>query len=207
MGVGRSFFLYIMNFKVFSVTVSTAACFWIASPARAGLYNFSFSNVEGPVAGSVQGTLVLPDGDGVFSASSLIVTSAPASLGYTLPFNILANFTSVLENAFLVNGGAIDVHQSSFTAYFADGPDGSALSLSGTAFSGTPGSLFNSQLTANVTTGVFNGNNSILVFASASGPAPAPGPVPLLGSLAAFGYSRKLRKKIVSHRINLNMNM
>ncbi|MGB5596147.1 MAG: hypothetical protein WBM62_19225 [Crocosphaera sp.] len=56
-----------------------------ANVANAATFGFSFSNVDGPVNGTVEGTIELPDGDGTFAATSVFVTSAPAALGYTTP--------------------------------------------------------------------------------------------------------------------------
>ena len=53
--------------------------------ANAATFNFSFSNEDGAVPGTVEGTIELPDGYGIFAASNLTVTSAPVALGFTLP--------------------------------------------------------------------------------------------------------------------------
>ena len=91
----------------YSVALATVATATLAPVASAATFNFSFSNVTGPVNGTVQGTLTLPDGDGTNAATSLIVTSAPAALGYTLPFDVMANLTNLLSNSFTVSGGVI----------------------------------------------------------------------------------------------------
>ncbi|MFM7713952.1 MAG: PEP-CTERM sorting domain-containing protein, partial [Microcystis sp.] len=76
--------------KPLTVALATVATATLAQSASAATFNFSFSNVQGPVSGTVQGTLTLPDGDGTnLAATSLIVNSAPAAPGYTLPFNVL----------------------------------------------------------------------------------------------------------------------
>lgn len=85
--------------------------------AEAALFNFSFSNEDGALAGTVTGTITLPDGDGIFAASSVIVDSAPAALGgYYIGFD----FTSfnAPENLFTVTGGVIDVANSGFVGLF-----------------------------------------------------------------------------------------
>lgn len=73
--------------------------------ADAAFFGFHFNNENGLVAGTVSGEIMLPDGDGTFAATSLLVTSAPAALGYGLPLDVLAG--SVLSNQFTVSGGAI----------------------------------------------------------------------------------------------------
>ena len=76
-----------------------------ASGALAASFPFSFSNVEGRTDGQVSGVIVLPDGDGTFAASSVIVQSAPDALGFDEPFDAV-DF-GVLENEFEVSGGAL----------------------------------------------------------------------------------------------------
>ena len=148
-------------------------------------YNFSFSNVNGPVGGTVAGTIILPDGDGTFAASGITVTSAPATLGYTYPFDVLANLTAVLQNTFTVTGGAIDPVASSFIAFSPPndfGGGGSAFGLS--ADLAVSGSIFNIQLSSSPGTGVIDGNNSTLAF------VPVPwetDSLPVIGSTILFG--------------------
>ncbi len=157
----------------YSVALATVATATLAPVASAATFNFSFGNVEGPVSGTVQGTLTLPDGDGTNAATSLIVTSAPSALGYTLPFNVLANFTSVVANSFTVSGGVITA--SSFGAQNLT----EALTLN---FSpGTLGSLFTLQGAANAFSGVVDVNSTTLTF------TPVPEPATVLGLLSVAG--------------------
>lgn len=87
-------------------------------PAQAlSTYDFSFSSVEGAVAGTVAGSITLPDGDGVFAASAVQITSAPGLLGLTTPIDAMQSGT--LFNVFTVVGGQIDPLNSSFLAFFA----------------------------------------------------------------------------------------
>jgi hypothetical protein len=165
-------------------------------------YNFSFSNVNGPVGGTVVGTIILPDGDGTFAASGITVTSAPAALGYTYPFDVLANLTVVLQNTFTVTGGAIDPVASSFFAVFSP-PNGliggSAFGLS--ADLGVSGSIFNIQLSSTPGTGVIDGNNSTLAFA----PVPVPwetDSLPVIGSTVLFGLGLWGKRKLAQKQIN-----
>jgi len=84
-----------------------------ALPVQAGvIFNFSFSNVDGPAAGTVQGTFTLPDGDGIFSASAATITSAPAALGYTTPLPLDFVNGTLFENTFTVVAGQIDATAS-----------------------------------------------------------------------------------------------
>lgn len=85
-----------------------------AGNGEAAVYSFSFSNVSGPVSGTVSGLITLPDGDGTFPATSFTVTSGPAALGYTYPFDAMVTMPSSILNSFTVVGGNIDPILSTF---------------------------------------------------------------------------------------------
>ncbi|MDB9426128.1 PEP-CTERM sorting domain-containing protein [Microcystis aeruginosa CS-564/01] len=163
--------------KPLTVALATVATTTLAPVASAATFNFSFSNVTGPVSGTVQGTLTLPDGDGTKAATSVIVTSAPAALGYTLPFNVLANFTAVFGNSFTVSGGVITA--SSFAAQ--DNPFSSGLSLN--FLPGTFGNTFSIAGSASVFIGVVDKNSTTLTYS----PVPVPEPATVLGLLSVAG--------------------
>ena len=87
--------------------LATSLVAW-EKPAQAiQVFNFSFDNTNGPVNGTVSGTLALPNGDGTFAATSLKINSAPAALGYTQPVDVLSYFPSVPFNGFTVSNGTI----------------------------------------------------------------------------------------------------
>ena len=158
----------------YSVALATVATATLAQSASAAIFNFSFSNVNGPVSGTVQGTLTLPNGDGTnLAATSLIVNSAPAALGYTLPFDVLANFTFVVDNGFTVSGGVITA--SSFAA------QNSTEALALNFIPGFFGSLFSLPGAANAFTGVVDVNSTTLTF------TPVPEPATVLGLLSVAG--------------------
>lgn len=46
----------------------------------------------------------------------------------------------------------------------------------------------------------YTANDTINVFIGSVPPEPVPGPLPLLGAAAAFGYSRRLRRRVVQSR-------
>jgi hypothetical protein len=162
----------------YSVALATVATATLAPVASAATFNFSFSNVTGPVNGTVQGTLTLPDGDGTnLAATSLIVTSAPAALGYTLPFDVLANF-GVSISSFTVSGGVITA--SSFLAQNST----EALTLN---FSpGNFGSLFTVQGSGTAFSGVVDVNSTTLTYSPAA-PTTVPEPATVLGLLSVAG--------------------
>ncbi|GCL49239.1 hypothetical protein NIES3804_07930 [Microcystis aeruginosa NIES-3804] len=166
--------------KPLTVALATVATATLAPVASAATFNFSFGNVTGPVSGTVQGTLTLPDGDGTnLAATSVIVTSAPAALGYTVPFDVLANFTdNVPANSFTVSGGVIIA--SSFGAQSIGG----ALALN--FVSGTVGSLFTVQGSANLFSGVVDLNSTTLTYSPAA-PTTVPEPATVLGLLSVAG--------------------
>ncbi|BCU12656.1 hypothetical protein [Microcystis aeruginosa] len=96
----------------YSVALATVATATLAP------VNFSFSNVTGPVSGTVQGTLTLPDGDGTFSASAVTITSAPTALGYTTPLPLDFGSGTLYENTFTVVAGQINATASNFFYIF-----------------------------------------------------------------------------------------
>ena len=164
----------------YSVALATVATATLAPVASAATFNFSFGNVTGPVSGTVQGTLTLPDGDGTnLAATSLIVTSAPSALGYTLPFNVLANLTNLLSNSFTVSGGVIAA--SSFMAQHSNND-----SLGLNFVPGTFGSLFSVQGGANIFGGVLDVNSTTLTYSPAA-PTTVPEPATVLGLLSVAG--------------------
>ena len=89
-----------------------------ASVANAATFSFSFNNVTGPVGGTVSGTIELPDAaltiDNTYAATAVEVTSAPASLGWTLPLDVLNGVTTVFSNVFNVVAGNIVVANTDF---------------------------------------------------------------------------------------------
>ncbi|GBL14080.1 hypothetical protein MTo_01375 [Microcystis aeruginosa NIES-1211] len=176
----------------YSVALATVATATLAPVASAATFNFSFGNVTGPVSGTVQGTLTLPDGDGTnLAATSLIVTSAPSALGYTFPFNVLANFTAnVPANSFTVSGGVITA--SSFAAQ--NNADILALNY----FPGSLGNTFSVKGGASIFTGVLDVNSTTLTYSPAA-PTTVPEPATVLGLLSVAGVGllckgRKLEK-------------
>ena len=167
---------------------ATIATLTAVSGASAATFGFSFSNENGTVNGLVEGILELPDGDGTFAATSVVVDSAPAALGYTLPVDILTDLPgalNIIDNTFTVVGGSIDASASSFAA--TNGTEGLALNFSGLSFLNIVG-------TANVSTGVTDFDSSTLTYSSVSTTVPEPGTILGLlavGSLGALSRKRK----------------
>lgn len=130
--------------------------------AEAAVFTFSFSNVEGEIDGAISGTITLPDGDGTFAATSVMVLSAPAALGYATPFDAMAWHLLNGVNSFTVSSGDIVVDLSEFGSISDDNnvfnlnysDDLSSLNLAG-----------NSKLNS----GVLDVDGDTLVFGRAPG--------------------------------------
>ncbi len=158
------------------VVLSTLAALLCAQPADAALYTFSFSNVDGPVSGTVQGQVSLPDGNGKFAATGLIITAAPAALGYTLPVDAIARWTVGFGNSFTVSDGTITV--GSFAATTESRTDGFFMNFL-PEYYGTFLSPINAGA-GNFFTGVVDVNGATLSFGVPT-PAPEPGSHSLIG--------------------------
>ncbi len=157
--------------------LTVATVLGTADVANAATFTFSFSNEDGPINGTVEGTIELPDGDGTFAATSVFVTSAPAALGYTIPFDVFANL-AVAVNSFTVTGGTIDPLTSFFTAI--NDTDGLFLNVPGA------GSFLNVSGSGNGFTGVVDSDNSTLVY-SAVATTSTPEPTTIFGLLVVGG--------------------
>lgn len=160
----------------------------VVSVASASVvFTFSFDNEDGSVAGTVAGTVELPDGDGTFAALNLTITSAPAALGQAVPVT-LADFTSVTENTFTVIGGAVDVGDSHFFGIFPG--FNNAFALNGTDFSAGGRSFLDQQPIGFLgVPGTLDLDSSSLRFAAA---VAEPGSLVLLGlGFVGLGLMRR----------------
>jgi len=163
------------------------------SGASAATFGFSFSNVDGPVSGTVSGTIELPDAalttDGIYAATALSVTSAPAALGYTLP--VIGTFPSLGPNAFNVVGGNIILSGTQFarSQFVVTGsPNANAFGLNSPL-----GTLFGTNGVADASSGVLDSNNSTLTFTRATS-VPEPGTILGLVTVGALGALARKRK-------------
>jgi hypothetical protein len=176
----------------YSVALATVATATLAPVASAAIFNFSFSNVTGPVNGTVQGTLTLPNGDGTFSASAATITSAPAALGYTTPLPLDFGSGTLFENTFTVVAGQINATASNFFYIFPSFDN--AIALNGTDFGANGSSFFDASSGGFLgDTGVRDPGNSTLTYSR------VPEPATVLGLLSVAGVGllckgRKLEK-------------
>ncbi|MEH2131750.1 MAG: PEP-CTERM sorting domain-containing protein [Nostoc sp.] len=155
--------------------------------AQAATFNFSFSNVDGAVNGNVGGTIQLPDGDGTFAATSVVITSLPDGLGLTAP---LAP-SSIIQNVFSVVAGQINLAGTQFVGLINPS---TALALNTTIV--PVGTFLDALNGASLgATGVQDIDSSTLTFTSASAAA-VPEPASVIGilGLGAFGVT-SLRKR------------
>jgi hypothetical protein len=140
--------------------LATSLVAW-EKPAQAiQVFNFSFDNTNGPVNGTVSGTLDLPNGDGTFAATSMKINSAPAALGYTQPVDVLSYFPDVLSNSFTVSNGTITA--SSFAAQ--NPTEGFAFNF----LPGTFGSLLSKVGADTALSGVADINSTTLTYSPAT---------------------------------------
>jgi hypothetical protein len=173
-----------------AIALATVATSSLSQVASAATFNFSFSNVSGPVSGAVQGTIILPDGDGTFAASAVTVTSAPTSLGYTIPLPLDFGSGLLKQNSFTVAGGQIDAALSNFFYLFfnkAFALNSTSPSVGGSFFDAASGGFLGD-------TGVQDSGNLTLTY---TGTATTPEPTAVLGllSIGVMGLFTK-RKKV-----------
>jgi hypothetical protein len=160
----------------YPLALATVAISTLAQSASAATFNFSFSNVNGSVAGTVQGTITLPDGNGTFAASAVTVTSAPAALGYTTPLPLNLAIGNLAQNTFTVVGGQINAGLSNFFYVFPGNSNAIGLRADSAIFGSSNGlvTFFDSASGGFLgSPGVLNSNNSTLTFTSTAVPEPA----------------------------------
>ena len=161
-----------------------------AGAASALSFNFSFSGAGGPqnpatVTGIVDGLVDnVADQTSGLTFTIISATNTPAA-----GWGTFTNFVS--GSGIDVSGGQVTGSDVVFVNIF-DG--GQALSL------GNQGSIQPelSNFDASITNfALSSGSLNTLLFTAAS-PASVPGPLPLFGAGAAFGWSRRLRRRIKS---------
>jgi hypothetical protein len=151
----------------------------ISHPVQAASYSYSFSNVDGAVDGTVTGTIVLPNGDGTFAASSLTIDSYPAALG--LGPTPIGSFTQELENTFTVSGGNIT------SGEFEGNLDASTALFISSDFTGGGSGLDLEGCACLATQGVLDSGDLTLAFAPVATPLPATWTM-LIAGFAGLGF-------------------
>ncbi len=181
------------TFSYVASILSVAAVITSTSVVNAATFNFSFSDEDGAVNGTVEGTIELPDGDGTFDATSIMVNSAPSELGYTYPLDVFV-LSSIFENSFTVVDGMIDKESSLFEVEFAAGL------LFGLQTSFSSGATYltdiNNSDNTIIDTGVLDSDSSTLTFSVASiESTPEPTSLLTLMGIGVLGVASKLKKK------------
>jgi hypothetical protein len=179
----------ILPLVVVGGALATSLVAW-EKPAQAiQVFNFSFDNTNGPVNGTVSGTLALPNGDGAFVATSLKINSAPAALGYTQPVDVLSYFPSVVNNSFTVSNGTITA-----SSFGVENPGDAAITLN--FLPGTYGTLLSKVGASAAFSGVLDIDSTTLTYSPAT-PVPfdtTPGAmlstIPILALMYLWKQSR-----------------
>ncbi|MDJ0660143.1 MAG: hypothetical protein QNJ42_11730 [Crocosphaera sp.] len=95
------------EFNYVAVGLAVVSVFASASVVNAATFTFSFTDENlssAGVPGTVEGIIELPDGDGIFAATSVVVTSAPDEVS---PPNGTDFFTNAQLNSFEILDGQI----------------------------------------------------------------------------------------------------
>ncbi len=185
--------------KAFGLTASILAFGSIlgsASIAEAATFGFSFDNTSGSTFGTVQGTIELPDAaltvDGGYTASSVVVTSAPTDINLSTPFDFVANALNTLGNTFQVVAGNIVI---AGTAFFIEATDGSELIFNDAGGLQTA-QLSDSALNFVRTKSDDTGGLQLTFTAPASASTPEPTSIITLIGVGVLGVaSKKFKKK------------
>lgn len=155
------------------------------------MFNFQFQNVDGLISGTVSGKITLSGtGDGVFSATSIIVEAAPAALGYTTPFDVFTLMNQDIQNTFTVSGGQIVSSGSSFGKQ----SNNNAFALNFSAL----GSLLTPIVGTNPSSGVQDATDSTLTYSSA--PSAVPEPSTAIALITLCGVASGLRRMRRQHK-------
>ena len=182
-----------MNFKIPPISILAASAlisvFSMTDTANAAIFGFSFSNVDGLVNGVVEGTVELPDGDGMFSATAVTINSFPTALGLP-PAPIDALAAGFEDNTFMVTDGEITGADLLSRINIQTG-----FSLSDA--SNNAGPTFLDALNAEDfgATGVLDNDSFTLVFTSSPVSTPEPDSVLTFLSLGLFGIVGKFASK------------
>lgn len=173
------------------VALGVSAGSLLAPQAASALdFNFSFGGVTGLITGLAEGSNPCRPGSGC----SVNVIDAGVSGAATGPYVYFENRLP----GFTVTGGTIV--SFGWEGFEPNGEKynfkrGGKLLLGGGPESGFKPPVFGEL--ALLPLGVVNSEFGPVTFTSASAPPSAvPGPLPVLGAAAAFGFSRKLRKRI-----------
>lgn len=190
------------------------ACFALTPSAHALVFNFEFDNVpnrlplDPPIVGTGTFSFDGNPGPGSFALSTLtnFNFNFDFDIGFTFtnadlntnPSDVLVEISTVGSEFSLNFTGNSDPFNGSLAFTNASGPF--AISFEpGAPGIDRPELYFTLQLDSDEFFGNFGSYQATTQVPSPL-PTPVPGPLPLLGAGAAFGWSRKLRKRIKSSK-------
>jgi hypothetical protein len=187
----------VKSFAVIGLCATASALMPVS--AMAVDFSFAFNNTIGSVSGTVQGRILGLADTGASSATQVFIDSAPSLPGIgPFPVDVEVFYNQININTFTVSGGSI------IDASFLATSDGYVpwfyLNVAGCSncnyLGGAPGIVNNNTFNVWNQDGLIGLNFTPLYTKTTS----VPGPLPALGAAAAFGYSRKIRKRIVSSK-------
>lgn len=164
-------------------------------PASAVIsFEFSFSNdpAWGNVPGTVTGRILGLVDNATSTATGAFIDTAPDALGYgPFPVDVFSRFPVISENSFTVVGGVMT--DASFLAQSQDNL--------GSGFPGPAWLYININGSTNFLDANDNNNQEFVwneggLNGVTFTPIVVPGPLAISGAAMAFGFSRKLRKRI-----------
>lgn len=164
-------------------------------------FNFSFSAINGSVEGIIRGLV-----DGATTIPSLIeVTQATGGFGGVGQYLYIPN-PLIPDTGFTVSNGQIDANNADWTGIATLDLGGGVTGDARLVFNGDripPSASWFAQLQVQRSDNQvpFRITSDDPVLFGPVTPTQVPGPLPFLGAVAAFGYSRKLRKRIQSGRL------
>ncbi len=189
--------------KAFGLTASILALSSVlgsASVANAATFGFSFDNTSGDTPGTVSGTIELPDAaltvDGGYTASSVVVTSAPTDINLSTPFDFVANALNTLGNTFQVVAGNIVIAGTEFFIQTVPSPTTNYILSFNDSRAGQAADLPGTSNRNVATTSNDPGGLHLTFTAPASASTPEPTSVITLICVGVLGVaSKKLKKK------------
>lgn len=171
------------GFSYAALSLAVVSLFSSASVVNAATFSFSFSDENlsaAGVPGTVEGTIELPDGDGIFAATSVVVISSPTEVS---PPNGTDFFANAQLNSFEVIEGEIvnsNINFSSSTNNFI-------LSFFGSSFA---------TLTNQSTADIVQSNIDSVNFTPVAVTTPEPISAITLITVGVLGIASKLKQKL-----------